>query len=138
MFENKQVEAVAHILAATILLDKRQRDREMVEFCYYVKTINQDLCSKTILPRQKIMDWFETQKQDLTTGLANDTDGSFKTNLLKPITDPKIRRKVLTAIFAISISDQEFHDEESSFIKTAVNLWQVGTPSMTDVSEMAS
>ena len=137
MFANKQVEAVARILAVTILLDKRQRDREMVEFCYYVKTINQDLCSKTILPRQKIMDWFEAHKQEFATGLANDTDGSFKTNLLKPITDPNIRRKVLTAIFAISISDQEFHNEECSFIKTAINLWQVGMPSMTEVSEMA-
>ncbi len=138
MFACKKVESVARILAVTILLDQRQRDREMIEFCHYIMMINKELNPDAILPREKILDWFETHKLEFAAALKADTDGSFKTDIISAITEPSLRKKVLTAIFAVSISDYEFHALEMEFIKTALNLWKSDMPTMKDVSEMAT
>ena len=137
MFANKTVEAIARILAVTVLLDHRQRDREMIEFCHYVMTINQDICSVAILPRQTILTWFDAHKAEFEAALTSDADGSFKAKILEPITDPTLRKQVLTAVFAICICDYEFRDEEAEFIKIALDLWKSDMPTIDDVSKMA-
>ena len=137
MFGNKQVEAIARILAVTILLDQRQREQEMVEFCHYLMKINQDLNPDNIMPRPKILTWFKNNKVEFADAIAGDTDGSFKIEVLKPITDPELRKKVLTAVFAVSISDHEFHAEEMEFIKIALETWKSDMPTLKDVSKIA-
>lgn len=133
MFANKAVHAVARILAVTVLLDKRERDIEMVEFCHYVMTINQAICS-TILPRQKILDWFDGHKAEFAEALASDTDRSYKTEILEDITEPDLRKTVLAAICAISVSDYELPDEETAFIKLALDVWKSEMPTADDIS----
>lgn len=137
MFANKTVEAVAHILAVTVLLDQRERDQEMVEFCHYVMTINQAICSK-IIPRENILNWFDAHKAGFAKALASDADNSYKTEVLEKITDLDLRKKVLTAIFAISVSDHELHDKETDFIKLALCLWDSKMPTADDISLMVS
>lgn len=137
MFANKRVEAVARILAVTVLLDQRQRDREMIEFCHYVMTINQDICAAAILPRQSILNWFEGNKAAFSAALAADSDGSFKREILEPIVCPELHKQILTAVFAICICDYEFRDEEAEFIKLALELWKADMPTPSDMSHMA-
>ncbi len=137
MFANEKAYAVARILAVTVLLDEEQRCQEMVEFCHYVMTINQDICNVSILPRTKILDWFEAHKADFAKSLAQDADDSFKTEILECITETDLQKQVLTAIFAISISDYEFRDEEAQFIQLALRLWKSDMPSVSVVDRMA-
>lgn len=137
MFANKRVEAVARILAVTVLLDQRQRDREMIEFCHYVMTINQDICAAAILPRETILNWFEAHKTEFSAALASDTDGSFKRKILDQVICPELHKQVLTAVFAICICDYELHDEEAEFIKLALQLWKSDMPTPGDMSRMA-
>ena len=136
MFENKTVHAIARILAVTVLLDQRERDQEMIEFCHYVMTINQAICS-TIIPRQRLLDWFDAHKEEFAIALASDTNGSFKATILEDIKEPDLRKTVLAAIFAISVSDYELRDEETEFIKLALGLWDSKMPTADDISLMA-
>lgn len=137
MFANKTAIAVARILAVTVLLDKKQHCQEMVEFCHYVMTINQDICDVAILPREKILDWFEKHEAEFAQALAEDTKDRYKSEILLSITDPNLQKQVLAAIFAISISDFEFRDEEASFIQLALSLWKSEMPSVSIVDRMA-
>ena len=89
MFGNKQVEAIARILAVTILLDQRQREQEMVEFCHYLMKINQDLNPDNIIPRQKILTWFDNNKAEFADAIAADTDEAFKICLLYTSPSPR-------------------------------------------------
>ncbi len=137
MFANEKAFAVARILAVTVLLDEEQRCQEMVEFCHYVMTINQDLCEVAILPRKKILDWFEAHKAEFSEALANDVDDVYKTEILQYITETELQKQVLAAIFAISISDYEFRDEEAEFIQLALRVWKSEMPAVSIVDRMA-
>ncbi|WP_189579905.1 hypothetical protein [Litorimonas cladophorae] len=129
--------AVAHILAVTVLLDRRQKDQEMIEFCHSVMTINQRLRPGVILPRKTILSWYEAEREKIAIALANDTDDTFKTQALEKIRDPELRRSVLASIFAICICDYEFQDEEAAFIKIALNIWKSGMPSLDEMTLIA-
>lgn len=129
--------SVANILAVTVLLDQKQRDLEMVEFCHSIMTINQRLRPGVILPRQKILAWFETHKAVIAKSLAEDSDDSYKKSLLNEIKDPALRRQTLAAIFSISICDYELRDEEADFIKIALDIWKTGLPNVDDVELIA-
>ncbi len=131
------MQAVARILAVTVLVDKRQKDREMIEFCHSIMTINQRLRPGVILPRQTILNWFDSQKDQIIAALAADDDNSYKTEILEKIVDPELRQIVLAAIFAICICDYEFQDEETAFIKVALDVWNSGLPNMDDMALMA-
>lgn len=137
MFANEKAFAVARILAVTVLLDEEQRCQEMVEFCHYVMTINQDICDVAILPRRKILDWFDAHKAEFAKALANDADDSYKSEILECITETALQKQILAAIFAISISDYEFRDEEAEFIQLALKLWKSEMPSVSVVDRMA-
>jgi len=120
--------AIADILAATVLLDKKERDAEMIEFCHSIMTINQRMRPGVILPRQTILAWFNSRKEEIANGLADDADDSFKIELLSKITDPVLRRKTLAGIFAICVCDYELRDEESDFIQLALATWKAELP----------
>lgn len=137
MFANEKAYAVARILAVTVLLDEKLRCQEMIEFCHYVSTINRDVCDNVILPREAIRQWFDEHRVEFASALSNDADNSYKSDILRAITETELQKKVLTAIFAISISDYEFRDEEAQFIQLALRLWKSEMPPVSIVDKMA-
>lgn len=128
---------IATIFAVTVLLDHKQRDQEMVEFCHAVMTINQHLRPGVILPRETILDWYESQKPSIITHLDAADAKNWKANLLRTVPTDALKRLVLASIFTISTCDYELRDEESAFIKTALNIWKTGMPSGADLESVA-
>lgn len=132
-----QLQDVAEVLAVTVLLDQKERDVEMIEFCNAVTTINQRIRPGVILTRKTILNWYRSHKDKIAASLANDTDDSYKIGVLEKITTPVLRRKVIAAIFAICVCDYEFMDEETDFILTAMKIWKTDIPNSEEVDLIA-
>lgn len=130
-------QAVSDILAVTVLLDRRERDRELIEYVHAVQLHNQDIRPETILPRRKILEQFHARKDALITRLDGDGEDEFKRDLLSKVTDKDLQRKILCSVFTISICDYELHDEESDFIKKALDIWKADMPSAAEVESVA-
>jgi len=125
------------ILAVTVLIDRRERDKERIEFCHAAMLLNQHLRPSNILSKRMIEDWFDRHKAEITESLSNDADNSYKTELLSYVTDSALQRRLLSSIFTIAICDYELHDEESDFIKTALKIWNTEMPSPEDLETVA-
>lgn len=117
-----------NILAVTVLIDKRERDKELIEFCHAAMLLNQQLRPGKIMSKQMLEEWFERHKGDIKQELENDADNSYKIKLLSLVTDKTLQRRLLSSIFTIAICDYELHDEESDFIKTALKIWDTDMP----------
>jgi len=122
------LDLVLDVLAATVLLDQKERDQELVEFVYFGQEYGRLLRPDDILTPQQLRNWFSARKGDLAVNLAKDTDGAFKSGLLDAITDSGLRRKTLSAIYAIAICDHDFHPEEMQFVKLALEKWNLPLP----------
>lgn len=121
------------ILAITVLIDKREKDKELIEFCHAAMLLNQQLRPGKIMSKQMLEDWFERHKGGIKQALANDADNRYKLKLLSHVTDKTLQRRLLSSIFTIAICDYELHDEESDFIKTALKLWDTDMPTSDEV-----
>ena len=129
--------AVASIFAVTVLLDKRKRDAELVEFTHACMVHNHTIRPGRIVSRRQLMQWFEAHREELEGRLEGDADHAFKASLLTRIHDEGLQRSVLSSIFTISVSDYELHDEESAFINRALSVWNANMPTPAEVEAVA-
>lgn len=128
---------VLKILAVTVLIDHRERDRELVEFTHAAMLHNHHLRPGVMLSRKMIMDWFHAHKAEITETLIADKDNSFKSNLLKRIKDAALQRRLISSIFTIAVADYELHDEESNFIKSSLVIWKTHMPTPAELEAVA-
>ena len=128
---------IIDILAVTVLIDKREKDRELIEFTHAAMLHNHHLRPGKMISRRMLDDWFNHRKADITASLAKDKDNSYKTELLAHIRDKELQRRLLSSIFTIAICDYELHDEECDFIKTALKVWQTKMPTREDLEAVA-
>ena len=119
---------VFDILATTVLIDHRTKDRELIELVHAANEMNQLLRPGLIQPRQAVLHQFAERSAYINDGIDSENSEKFKRDMLSKITDTNLQCKVLGFIFAISVCDYELHDEESDFIKTALNVWNADMP----------
>ena len=130
-------DVVIDILAVTVLIDNRVKDRELVEFVHVSTLHNHDLRPEKILSRRMLLRLFDARTGRLMTALANDEDGSFKQNLLSKIKDKALQRSLLSSIFTIATCDYELHDEENDFIRSALKVWNTHMPVHSEIEAVA-
>jgi len=128
---------VTDILAITVLIDQREKDRELIEFTHAAMTHNHHLRPGKIVSRKMLADWFHARKGVLKEQLKTDSDDSYKKALLAKIKDKDLQRRLLTSIFSIAICDYELHDEESNFIRTALKVWKTEMPGVNELDYVA-
>ena len=128
---------VTDILAISVLIDRRVKDRELIEFVHAAMTHNHYLRPGKILSRRMLTEWFHARKAVLLGALKKDHDDSYKKALLANITDRDLQRRLLASIFSIAICDYELRDEESHFIRTALSVWKTDMPGIKDLDHVA-
>ena len=128
---------VLKILAVTVLIDHREKDRELIEFTHAAMLHNHHLRPGVMLSRTMIIDWFHTHKAEITAQIDNDKNDSFKSELLAQIRDMALQRRLLSSIFTIAVCDYELHDEESDFIKRSLKIWKTHMPTPSEIEAVA-
>ena len=130
-------QVIAKIFAVTVLLDKRRRDPELIEFTHACMVHNHALRPGKIVSRRQIMEWFDAHRPELEDALSKDNALAYKTELLSRVKTKDLQRKVLSSIFTISVSDYELHSEESDFINQALRVWKTSMPTPDELDAVA-
>lgn len=126
-------ETILKILAVSVLIDKRERDRELLEFTHCATEHSRQLHPDIMIDPDQIRAWYIDHKDALNVKLLGPDAATFKENLLGQIVDRGVQRAVLASIYAIAIADYELHDEECGFIKTALRVWGSKLPDPTEI-----
>lgn len=111
-----------YVLAITVIIDQRVRERELSEFCEQA-TGMAPLCGFTGFNDKTALDWYENHQADIREHLSG---RSRNTVILKAITrvqDEVVREALYDAMLAVSISDDEYHQKESDLVKSAAAIW---------------
>ena len=127
-------ETILTLLAIAVLVDKKERDKELIEFYHCAKTHNQQLHPDQILCPDQIKMWFDNHKSHLSSRLRSDEAAEFQTEMLSRIGATGLQRQVLTSIFNISVADYELADTESDYLQLAVKVWKSPLPDAKEVT----
>ncbi len=111
-------------LALTVIIDNKIRDPEMSEFVIQAEGMIDALDDFDTMPAKSVLAWFNAHEEGLVDKLKGRSKNTF---ILKSLTrfqgNDALIEAMYDAMLAISISDKEYHADESDLIKTASSLW---------------
>lgn len=122
-------------LALAVIIDNKVRDPEMSEFILQAEGLLDLAGYKKQVTPEKIKTWFSQNETSIKQAVQGHKKNTF---ILKSLTrykdnDPLIEA-MYDAMLAISISDKEYHADESDLIKSASTLWGYVRPPFKVVS----
>jgi len=126
-------ETILNILAIAVLVDQKERDKELVEFYHCAALLNQKLHPDNILARGDVQAWYRSRKSFLNSMLRSENSHKFQRDMLTKIGDVGLQRAVLIAIFAISVADHELADMEKEFLQLALDVWKNPLPNSAEI-----
>ena len=111
-------------LALTVIIDNKIRDPEMSEFLVQAEGMIDALDDFDSMPAKNVLAWFNAHEEGLVDKLKGRSKNTF---ILKSLTrfqgNDALIEAMYDAMLAISISDKEYHADESDLIKSAASLW---------------
>jgi hypothetical protein len=111
-------------LALTVIIDNKIRDPELSEFIVQAEGLLDLFGGNHAMDSEKIMIWYHDNEAELTKQLNSTRKNTFVLTRLTRFTDDDIAVEAMyDAMLAVSISDKEYHVDESGLIKSAAALW---------------
>ncbi len=111
-------------LALTVIVDNKIRDPELAEFVVQAEGVLDLLGHGENLSPSEILRWFDGHEAAITSQLKSAGKNTF---ILKTLTRFKDNDALIEAMYdamlAISVSDKEYHKQESALIKSTASLW---------------
>lgn len=116
-------------LALTVIIDHKVRDPELSEFVIQAEGLLDLLLPESKFGPPDILGWFRDNENILIAQLASPHRNTFVLKHLSLFKKDDIAVEALyDAMLAISISDKEYHIDESDLIKSAATLWGYTRP----------
>ncbi len=111
-------------LALTVIIDNKVRDPEMMEFIKQAVGLFDALDDVEPLLAKDIHTWFAKNEQELIEHVRSRRKNTYILKILtRFVGNQALIEAMYDAMLAISISDKEYHLDESDLVKSAAALW---------------
>lgn len=117
---------VLNVLAISVIIDEKIREKELAEFTR--QAIGLSEVFGVPLDAAASNDWFEKNKPVILENMSGRGRNTVILKALTRIKDEMMRENVYDAMIAISVSDKEYHREESDLIRSAATIWGYTRP----------
>ena len=114
-------------LALTVIIDHRVRDPELAAFRRQAAGLI-ELFEMEPMDSAALADWFSVNEPKLKEALSGRRKNTVVLRALTRFTEDVHVENMYDAMLAVSISDQEYHEEESELIKSAASIWGFARP----------
>lgn len=123
------IEEILTPLALTVIIDNKVRDPELTEYIVQAEGLLDLLGYGEDIQAPDILGWFRENEMILVDKMKSMRKNTFVlTTLTKFKDDDMAIEAVYDAMLAISVSDKEYHVDESDLIKSAASLWGYERP----------
>lgn len=114
-------------LALTVIIDHKVREPEMAAFTLQAKGLL-ELFELSPLPEEGLLDWYTSHEDEIRKALSGKRKNTIILRALTRFKEDWQVEALYEAMLAISISDKEYHAEESDLIKSAASIWGFSRP----------
>ena len=123
------VDEILTPLALTVIIDNFVRDPELSEYIVQAEGLLELLGYGDDMQAPDILGWFRDNEAILVARMKSARKNTFVlTTLTKFKDDDMAIEAMYDAMLAISVSDKEYHVDESDLIKSAASLWGYARP----------
>ncbi len=129
MTDTYSINDILKPLALTVIIDNKVRDPELSEFVIQADGILELLGYGDAMAAQDILAWFYEHEKTLVGRIKDARKNTYVLTALTRFKDDDIAVEAMyDAMLAISISDKEYHVDESDLVKSAASLWGYQRP----------
>ena len=114
-------------LALTVIIDNKVRDPEMSAFCVQAAGLI-ELFELDPMTDDALLDWYTRHEDGLRAALTGKRKNTMILRALTRFKEDSQVEAIYDAMLAISISDKEYHAEESELVKSAASIWGFSRP----------
>jgi len=114
-------------LALTVIIDNKIRDPEMTAFRRQAAGLI-ELFELEPMSDESLTDWFKQHEPEFETALSGRRKNTVVLRALTRFTEDVHVENIYDAMLAVSVSDKEYHFEESELIKSAASIWGFARP----------
>lgn len=114
-------------LALTVIIDNKVRDPEMSSFCVQAAGLI-ELFELDPMTDDALLDWYTRHEDGLRAALTGKRKNTMILRALTRFKEDSQVEAIYDAMLAISISDKEYHAQESDLIKSAASIWGFSRP----------
>ena len=114
-------------LALTVIIDNKVRDPEMSAFCVQAAGLI-ELFELDPMTDDALLDWYTRHEDGLGAALTGKRKNTMILRALTRFKEDSQVEAIYDAMLAISISDKEYHAQESDLIKSAASIWGFSRP----------
>ena len=114
-------------LALTVIIDHKVREPEMSAFCVQAAGLI-ELFELDPMTDDALLDWYTRHEDGLRAALTGKRKNTMILRALTRFKEDSQVEAIYDAMLAISISDKEYHAEESELIKSAASIWGFSRP----------
>jgi len=113
------------LLAVTIVADKRIYKEEVESFTAQIAHLNSVVPAGNRLALNTALEWFKRHHKEIAEKTHNPKADLYITRLIKRLANSSLHSELLGAMYAVSLSDSDFHVQERSLMDLAAGLWGV-------------
>ena len=114
-------------LALTVIIDHKIRQPEMKEFREQAAGLL-ELFDMKAMSDESLLKWYTDHEDELRKAVSGRRKNTIILRALTRFKEDAEVEAIYEAMLAISISDQEYHTEESDLIKSAASIWGFTRP----------
>ena len=114
-------------LALTVIIDNKVREPEMSAFCVQAAGLI-ELFELDPMTDDALLDWYTRHEDGLRAALTGKRKNTMILRALTRFKEDSQVEAIYDAMLAISISDKEYHAQESDLIKSAASIWGFSRP----------
>lgn len=114
-------------LAITVIIDEKIRDPEMNAYIEQGLGLA-ELFGFNEVKAEDVKEWYHAHAAEIKKKLSGKRRNTFVLRILTRFKDDMHIENVYDAMMAISISDKEFHVDESELIRSAASIWGFERP----------
>jgi len=114
-------------LALTVIIDHKVREPEMNAFCEHAAGLI-ELFEMDHMSHDELLKWYAEHEDDLRERLSGKRKNTMILRALTRFKEDAQVEAIYDAMLAISISDKEYHADESDLIRSAASIWGFSRP----------
>lgn len=118
---------ILYPLAITVIIDTKVRDPEIECFVEQAQALV-ELLELTPLSPTELKQWFAKNRDAIRDKLSSPRRNTLVLRVLSKFKDEVHMENMYDAMVQISLSDNEYREEESDLVKSAASLWGYTRP----------
>ena len=116
-------------LAITVIIDSKVKEPELNAFIEQGVGLA-DLFELEGVSNTTVRDWYDTNAEALRKKLSGKRRNTLVLRALTRFKEDMHIDNVFDAMVSISVSDKEYHEEESELIRSATSIWGLQRPAL--------